>query len=129
MQPRLYLTVILTLSIIIGLPGISGASASSGNIEHVVLCWLENPGDENRDKVIETTRELAAIPGVMDLRVGPALPSDREVVDDSFDVGISMSFRNHDEMEKYIDHEEHVRRLKEVFLPLCREIRVYDFSF
>ncbi len=113
----------------LGLPGISAASSTNSNIEHVVLCWLENPGKENRDRVIETVRELAAIPGVMSLRVGPALPSDRDVVDDSFDVGISMSFRNREDMEKYVNHEEHVRRLKEVFLPLCKNIRVYDFLF
>lgn len=129
MQPRLYPAVILTLLMAIGPFSVFGTSATNGNIEHVVLCWLENPTEDNRNKVIETTRELAAIPGVIDLRVGPALPSNRDIVDDSFDVGISMSFRNRDDMEKYIDHEEHVRRLKDVFLPLCGEIRVHDFSF
>lgn len=129
MQSRLHPAVILTLSMVLGLPGISAASVTNDNIEHVVLCWLEEPNKGNRNKVIETSRELAAIPGVMDLRVGPALPSEREVVDDSFDVGISMSFRNHEDMENYRNHEEHVRRLKEVLLPLCKNIRVYDFLF
>ncbi|MEX2524840.1 MAG: Dabb family protein [Gammaproteobacteria bacterium] len=129
MQMQVYLAVFLTLFITTGTHGVAKASATSSKIEHVVLCWLENPGKENRDRVIETVRELTAIPGVMDLRVGPVLPSDREVVDDSFDVGISMSFRNRREMEQYLNHEEHVRRLQEVFLPLCKDIRVYDFSF
>jgi len=127
MKSQRHPVAILTLSIKLVLPGI--AEASSSNIEHVVLCWLEHPDKKNRAKVIETTRELAAIPGVMNLRVGPVLPNEREVVDDSFDVGISMTFRNREDMENYVNHDKHVRRLKEVFLPLCEKIRIHDFSF
>lgn len=109
-------------------PGHATASADGG-IEHVVLCWLKDSTEANRTKVIETTREMASIPGILELRVGAVLPSDRKVVDDSFDVGITMTFASREDMQRYIEHEEHVERLREVFLPLCRSIRVHDFTF
>jgi len=96
-------------------------------IEHVVLCWLKDHGNEaQRQKVIAESRKLAGIPGVLQVRVGEALPSERAIVDDSFDVGVIMSFGSVADMNGYITNKTHERIVKEKLSPLLAKIVVYD---
>ena len=53
--------------------------------------------------------------------------SDREIVDDSFDVGILIVTKNQEDLQKYLDHPIHQQAKKEVLLPLLERILVYDF--
>src|SRR5687768_4067029 len=65
----------------------------AGQITHIVLLWLKQPGDAAAiEKIIRTSREFANIPGVVSIRAGRPLPSTRPVVDSTFDVGLSMTF-------------------------------------
>ena len=58
-------------------------------LNHVVLCWLKEPGDrENIEKIIAMTQSFQEIPEVLDAQAGRGVLSDRRIVDDSFDVGI-----------------------------------------
>lgn len=108
----------------------TNAEIPDSGIKHIVLCWLNEPGNQAHvHQVIKTSKELTIIPGVLDLHAGTALHSEREIVDDSFDAGIVMSFRNNKEMNDYLNHPEHVRRVKNDLLPLCQRILVYDISY
>ena len=99
-------------------------------IKHIVFCWLYDPGRaEDVERVIRTSRELGAIPGVVDIQAGKALPSDRSIVDDSFDVGVTMTFKNTADMNNYLAHDEHTSRVNQVLRPLCRRILVYDIAY
>jgi hypothetical protein len=99
-----------------------------GEIQHIVLCWLKEPGNpEHRRRIIERSKLFARIPGVREVRVGEVIPSERKIVDDSFDVGIVMTFDSVEQMDRYIGHPEHRWAVKEVILPLTRRILVYDF--
>lgn len=111
--------------------GVTAASAGTdGGIKHVVLCWLAEPGNSaHLHKVIEASRQLRAIPGIDDLSVGPSVPSQRPVVDDSFDVGVVMDFRDQATMNAYLDHPEHLGRVQQIFQPLCGRIRIYDIAY
>ena len=121
--------LILTISILL-LTGCAVNAESDTGIKHIVLCWLNDPGNQAQiQQVIKTSYELTVIPGVLDLQAGTALQSERNIVDDSFDVGIVMSFNNAREMNNYLNHEEHVRRVKNDLLPLCQRILVYDISY
>jgi hypothetical protein len=104
------------------------AEASDG-IKHVVFCWLAQPTAENRVRVIKTSRELSSIPGVVDLVAGTALPGARDIVDDSFDVGVVMTFGSKQDMENYLTSEAHMSRVREVLGPLCGRILVYDIAY
>jgi hypothetical protein len=70
--------------------------------------------------------ELRAIPGVRFIDHGTALPSDRPVVDDSFDVGFVMGFDSETDLQAYEAHPLHQKKVKEVLGPLSRKILVYD---
>jgi len=93
-----------------------------------VLCWLKQPAnDADRNQIVEISRSLQKIPGVLDVRVGKAIPSDRKIVDDSFDVGIYFSFESVADMERYLKHPQHISAVKNVLAPLTSKIVVYDF--
>lgn len=60
-----------------------------GHVVHVVLVWLNDPGNAaDQARVVATTRALAQATGAEEVRVGAVLPSKRPVADDSFDIGL-----------------------------------------
>ena len=101
-------------------PGCAGTGdPAPGQIQHVVVMWLKEPGDaEGRAKVIEASRALASIPGVLAVRVGEPLPSEREVVDDSFDVAIVLTLADAAALAAYEAHPDHVGAVEDVLAPL-----------
>lgn len=93
----------------------------------MVLVWLKQPGDaEGRAALIEGARSFRSIPGVLGVRAGTALPSEREVVDDSFDVALVISFDDADALAAYELHPDHVRAVEELLKPLAERVLVYD---
>ena len=97
-------------------------------VHHVVLFWLKEPGNaEQRRKIIEASRAFKEIPGVIDVRAGQVLESKREIVDDSFDVAIVMTFVDARHMEEYLTNPKHEEAKKKVLLPVLKKMVVYDF--
>jgi hypothetical protein len=98
-------------------------------LTHVVLCWLKEPGNtEQRSRIIGMTETFRAIPGVRAARAGNPIMSDRDIVDDSFDVGIIIEVKDEAGLKKYLDHPIHQKAKKEVLLPLVDRVLVYDFA-
>jgi len=103
--------------------------AAPAGVEHVVVVWLRQPGDAAaRQRIIEASKAFEAIPGVLAVRVGTALPSDRPVVDDSFDVALVVSLRDRDALATYLEHPLHKAAVEEVLRPLVARFVVYDAS-
>jgi hypothetical protein len=101
---------------------------STSNVHHVVVCWLNEHGNkEARQKVIEVSRGFSAIPGVIDVRAGRVIPSEREIVDSSFDVAIYLSFENEQKLFEYLNHPIHKKAVEKMLKPLVRKVVVYDF--
>lgn len=105
-------------------------SSPIGGIEHVVLVWLKNPGSaKDRQALVAKSRELAAaIPQIRSLRWGTAVPSERPVVDDTFDLALVMNFADREDLGKYENHPDHKRAAKEVLRPLTRKVVIYDIG-
>ena len=98
-----------------------------GKIHHVVLCWLKDPGNTtHRETIIQASKAFEDIPTVLSVSVGNVLASERELVDDSFDVGLIVTFNNKQDMEEYIAHPLHVKMVEEKLKPLVKQIAVYD---
>ena len=105
-----------------------GHPDSTSNVHHVVVCWLNKHGNkEARQKVIEVSRGFSAIPGVIDVRAGRVVHSEREIVDSSFDVAIYLSFENEQKLFEYLNHPIHKKAVEETLKPLVRKVIVYDF--
>jgi hypothetical protein len=109
------------------LAGCAGPLPST-RVNHVVLCWLKEPGNaEHRQRVLAESYAMKQIPGVLEVRGGLPVPSDRDIVDDSFDIAVSFSFASVADMNAYLQHPTHQKAAKEVLGPLARKIVVYDF--
>ena len=102
----------------------------AGQVEHVVLVWLNEPGNAAiKDKMVAACRTFPReIDGILSLSIGDALPSDREVVDDSFDLGIVLRFKDKAALDAYEKHPVHVKAVKEVLAPNASKLKVYDVS-
>ena len=110
---------------------LSGCSLTkpSGGVEHVVVVWLKRPGNAaDRQQVMEVSRQLREIPGLLALDAGVCLPSDRPIVDSSFDVAVRMRFASKADMQAYLIHPVHQRAVKETLMPLAAKVKVFDFE-
>ena len=98
-------------------------------LSHVVLCWLKEPGNtEHRNQIIEVSKTFTKIPGVLDVRVGKVIESNRSIVDDIFDVGILVVVLDAKRLQEYLDHPIHQNAKRDVLLPLVEKVLVYDFQ-
>lgn len=104
------------------------AKPTGSYVNHIVLLWFkEDVGKNKIDEIIELTRQLNNIRSIDQLQVGRAIASERNIVDDSFDVGISMRFRSLQDMKGYLKHPLHVELVREHIKPNIAKIIVYDF--
>ena len=98
-------------------------------LSHIVLCWLKEPGNtDHRYQIIEVSKTFTKIPGVLDVRVGKVIESNRSIVDDSFDVGILVVVLDAKRLQEYLDHPIHQNAKRDVLLPLVEKVLVYDFQ-
>ena len=96
---------------------------------HVVLCWLKEPGNaKHRNQIIEVSKSFQKIPGVLEVRAGQVVSSEREIVDDSFDVAILVIVPDQKRLTEYLDHPIHQKAKKDALIPLVDKIIVYDFK-
>jgi len=103
------------------------AAAATESIEHIVFVWLKQPGNSfAQDTIIKASQALKAIPGVIALRTGKAVPSQRRIVDSSFDVALIITLIDQAALDAYLVHPLHRRVVDEIMLPLVNRIRVYD---
>ena len=123
------LVLLFSLIILDGCASTADRAPSHG-IKHIVLVWLNNAGDQqDRSTLIKHSEELRSIPSLIDLQVGTAVPSDRKIVDDSFDVGLVMTFADQKSMDEYINDPLHQKKVKTYFAPLSRKILIYDIQY
>jgi len=95
---------------------------------HTVYFWLnDGTPDRARAQLIQDCRTLlGSIPTVRQLWVGPPAGTPRDVVDNSYGVGLTVVLDDAAGHDVYQDHELHVR-----FIERNREhwarVQVYDF--
>ncbi len=121
--------LLFAVSAACSLPVLAAEPGSDTAVVHIVLVWLKEPGNlEHRQQIVDATREFETIPGVIDVSVGQVVTSDRPIVDDSFDVGLYLTFSSIDAMNTYLADERHQQALREIFRPLSERYIVYDFQ-
>ncbi|MFM1905029.1 MAG: hypothetical protein RLZZ440_2929, partial [Planctomycetota bacterium] len=99
-----------------------------GRVHHVVVCWLKEPGNPvGRRRIIEASRGFENLPGVVAVSAGEPIESERAIVDDSFDVAVTISFENQAALDTYLADPAHKRATTEVLGPLVERVVVYDF--
>jgi hypothetical protein len=56
------------------------------------------------------------------------VPSERPVVDQSYQVALNVVFANKQAQDEYQVHPQHVEFINKVFKRVCRKVLVYDFA-
>ena len=101
---------------------------TSSAVNHVVLVWLKaDTTTEEIETIISETQKLEKIGTIQSLSVGTAIPSERKIVDDSFDLGIQMRFATQQDMQTYLVDPQHVKFIDTFIKPKLQKILVYDF--
>ena len=101
---------------------------SQQRVSHVVLIWLKEPGSmQMRQQFIKASKRLNTLPGVISRHVGKVLPSNRKIVDNSFDVAVTVTLESKQALQDYLNHPLHQRILKENLKPLVDKAVAYDF--
>ena len=106
------------------------ASPRPGAIEHAVFVWLKRPGNAaDRAALVEATARLQKTTGLIaSFQHGTAVPGDRPVVDDSFDLALLMRFPDRRALTDFENHPAHLRAQRELLRPLARRVLVYDIA-
>ena len=121
-----YISIFITL-ILISLPLKAEEFKNDEPVYHIVLIWLKTYRNEMRiNKIINASKELKKIPGVLEVTTGKVLRSSRVIVDDTFDVSVIIKFASKDYLNDYLVHPIHVKLANEVLKPLANKITVYD---
>ena len=121
-----YISIFITLTLI-SLPLKAEEFKNDEPVYHIVLIWLKTYRNEMRiNKIINASKELKNIPGVLEVTTGKVLRSSRVIVDDTFDVSVIIKFASKDYLNDYLVHPIHVKIANEVIKPLANKITVYD---
>jgi hypothetical protein len=107
----------------------NGIKQHDNRVHHVILFWLNDPGDQSIIELISNSSiSFTEIPGVQEVVVGTTFPSDRDIVDDSFDVAAILIFENEQAYRNYLTHPQHLKAIKEIIKPHVRKIHIYNIS-
>ncbi len=92
-------------------------------VSHVVVVWLKEPGNEQmREKFIAASRALETLPGVLSRHVSAVISSDRPKIDDTFDVAVTVTFKNAAALKSYMKSQKHKDMLSKQLKPLVNRI-------
>ena len=108
--------------------GAPAAVARSGQVTHVMLFWLKRPGNvDDQNFLLRALRTLRRVRGVNDVRVGRSLPVARPGLEQSFDLGVVMTFRDREGLEKFERDQRREQAIDAMLRPLVRQYTVYNF--
>lgn len=97
-------------------------------VTHIVMVWFKpDVSSDKRMQIKQQTAMLKTIPGLLTLEMGEAIPSQRSIVDDSFDLGIMMQFPSVEAMNAYLVHPQHKAFVNDYVKGNVDKLVVYDF--
>ena len=95
---------------------------------HTVFFWLKEKGNEDHRKQLHAgLLKLSEIAEIGVAYVGQPAPTNREVIDSSYDFSITFIFETAEKQDIYQDHADH-----HAFIAACsmlwEKVQVYDAS-
>ena len=98
-------------------------------LNHIIIFWLKDDLTENQLREFRTGLEaLKEIEHVNALYVGtPAKTAKRPVIDNSYDIGVTILFDSVEEHDKFQGNQLHTN-FREKFSSFWSRIVIYDFE-
>ncbi len=123
-----WLLMQISLLCFLSVTAYSVSAKENKKVTHVVMVWLKEPGNEKqRTAFIKASEALNDFPGIINRHVGVVQANDRMIVDDTFDVAVTVTMKNKAAMKAYLNDPEHKKILKEKIKPLVNRVVAYDF--
>ncbi len=95
---------------------------------HVVIFWTAPVKAAAADELVAGAKKyLPSIPGVVSFHAGKMATSHRDVVDQSFQVGLNLRFETKQAQDAYQAHPLHLEFVVNC-KPLWTKVVVYDFE-
>jgi len=96
---------------------------------HVVIFWTRTDKPSATEELLAGAEKyLRPIPGVLGFHIGRMVPSDRPVVDGSYQVALNLQFPDKQSQDEYQVHPLHIEFVEKAFKPNCERVVVYDFE-
>jgi len=96
---------------------------------HIVIFWTKPEIKNAADLLIEGgNKYLKNVPGILHFHIGKMAPSHRSVVDQTYQVGLNIVFKDKESQDRYQEHPLHLEFVEKVFKPNCQKVVVYDFQ-
>src|SRR5437660_11333067 len=126
---RMRIAMFLTcIALALAPTGAQAVATRSGQVTHVMLFWLKRPGNvDDQNYLLRALRTLRRVRGVSDVRVGRPLLVDRPGLEESFDLGVVMTFRDREALEKFEHDPRREPAMQAMLRPLVRRYTVYNF--
>ena len=98
-------------------------------LSHVVIFWTKPELPGAADALIAGAEQyLRPIPLAKGFHIGRMVPSQREVVDQSYQVALNLQFENKQQQDNYQIHPLHLEFVEKAFKPNCQRAVIYDFE-
>lgn len=96
---------------------------------HIVIFWTTPGNPKAADELLAGMHHyLKRVPGALHFHAGRMVPSERPVVDQSYQIALNIIFPDKDTQDAYQAHPLHVEFVEKVFKPNCTKVVVYDFE-
>ena len=96
---------------------------------HVVIFWTKPDVVGAADELLAGAEKyLKPIPGILHFHVGRMAPSQRPVVDQTYQVALNVVFPDKRSQDAYQVHPLHLEFVEKVFKRVCDRVVVYDFA-
>ena len=107
---------------------VSTAQASSATVYHTVVFWLKpDTPQATLDAILDSVQSMEDLPMVEAVHVGTPIMSERDVVDDSFSVAFTMTFKDEAALKAYNADPDH-KRSSAMTLPHVVRGIIYDYT-
>jgi len=121
--------IILFCVATIALPGAELFAAKKSEVSHVAFIWLKRPGNiADQQLLIRAAKSFRKIRGVVRVDAGAGMPIARPGIEQPFDVGAVIVFRDRGALENYERNPRHLVAMREILQPLAKRYVIYNFS-
>ena len=96
---------------------------------HIVIFWTNPEMPKAADQLLAgMDKYLKPIPGILHSHAGKMVPSQRAVVEQTYQVALNLVFPDKQTLDAYQVHSLHLEFVEKVLKPNVAKLQVFDFE-